>query len=75
LRVKCNEILQALSKESQEIREGESEQWETLIRWDSPPAGWTVLNTDGASKGNLGKAGGEGVLRGDKGGGFVALVS
>jgi len=31
------------------------------------PAGWKVLNTDGAAKGNPGIAGGGGVLRGDQG--------
>ena len=33
------------------------------IRWNLPPVGWHKLNTDGASIGNPGKAGGGGVIR------------
>ena len=33
------------------------------ISWNRPPTGWCKLNTDEASLGNPGKAGGEGVIR------------
>jgi len=39
---------------------------ERFIRWDPPPEGWVLLNTDGASKGNPGVVVG-GVIRGDRG--------
>ena len=38
-----------------------------LVSWTTPHKGWVVFNTDGASKGNPGSAGGGGVLRGDRG--------
>ena len=34
--------------------------------WEAPPPSWATLNTDGASKGNPGPAGG-GVIRGHRG--------
>ncbi|KAJ8436976.1 hypothetical protein Cgig2_012263 [Carnegiea gigantea] len=36
------------------------------ITWQAPPMGWVTVNTDGASKGNPGHAGGGGVIRGDR---------
>nr|GEU97029.1 polynucleotidyl transferase, ribonuclease H-like superfamily protein [Tanacetum cinerariifolium] len=36
---------------------------EFLISWVAPPVSWVVLNTDGASRGNPGDAGGGGILR------------
>ena len=33
------------------------------VRWNKPPIGWFKLNTDGASMGNPGKAGGGGLIR------------
>ena len=67
MRHKCKEILQALGRESQADGDSPPKRREVLIHWDPPPAGWMVLNTDGASKGNSGVAGDGGVLRGDKG--------
>ena len=67
MQVRCNDILQALRAEVQVDGHGCPSRRETLIRWQSPPAGWKVLNTDGASKGNPGIAGGGGVIRGDLG--------
>lgn len=36
---------------------------EVLIQWQAPPIDWATLNTDGASKGTPGPAGGGGVIR------------
>ena len=40
------------------------------VRWEKPCTGWLKLNTDGASMGNTGLAGGGGLLR-DKNGSWV----
>lgn len=40
---------------------------EVFIRWRYPGIGWVRLNTDGASKGNPGKAGAGGLIRGHRG--------
>ncbi|XP_074290582.1 uncharacterized protein LOC141617299 [Silene latifolia] len=42
-------------------------QKERFIRWNAPPHGWLLLNTDGASKGNPGPAGGGGIIRDETG--------
>ena len=67
LQVRCKDILQVLNQDAQADGHGCPSRRETLIHWQSPPAGWKVLNTDGASKGNPGTAGGGGVIRGDRG--------
>lgn len=40
---------------------------ERLIRWDPPPEGWILLNTDRASKGNPRVIADGGIIRGDRG--------
>jgi len=50
---------------------------EKLVKWEPPPLRWTLLNADGASKGNPGMAPGGGVPCGDKGEwihGFVKIM-
>nr|POF27508.1 putative ribonuclease h protein [Quercus suber] len=37
------------------------------VRWNKPPEGWFKLNTDGASCGNPGKAGGGGIIKNSHG--------
>ncbi|KAL2927300.1 hypothetical protein RDABS01_001729 [Bienertia sinuspersici] len=46
----------------------------TLIHWIAPPSQWYALNTDGASKGTPGPAGGGGIIR-DATGGFVCAFA
>jgi len=67
LRTKCQEIVRTICTDLREGDVGVSERQEVVIQWMPPPPGWILLNTDGASKGNPGKAGGGGVLRDDKG--------
>ena len=47
---------------------------ERFIRWNYPPEGWVRLNTDGAAKGNPGKAGAGGIIRGSRGELFEAFA-
>nr|POE86012.1 putative ribonuclease h protein [Quercus suber] len=39
----------------------------SMVWWNKPPEGWFKLNTDGASYGNPGKAGGGGIIRNSHG--------
>lgn len=48
---------------------------EQFIRWSYPREGWVCLNTDGAAKGNPGRAGACGLIRGHKGELFEMFAS
>jgi len=45
----------------------EKSQYEVSVSWEFPPEGWIALNIIGASWGNPGPTGGDGVLRGSRG--------
>ena len=38
-----------------------------MVKWEAPPRGWRMLNTDGAARGTMGLAGAGGVLRDETG--------
>ena len=44
------------------------------MKWSKPPEGWYKLNSDGASCGNPGKAGGGGLIRDCNGSWFKGFV-
>ena len=44
-----------------------SNQRQIAVSWRFPPPTWFKLNSDDSSLGNLGKAGGEGLIQNDKG--------
>ncbi|GJX33253.1 non-LTR retroelement reverse transcriptase [Tanacetum coccineum] len=44
-----------------------NEKREVFVRWVASSLDWVLLNTDGASRGNLGEAGGGGILRDSRG--------
>ena len=62
-----DEVIHALARdEAYEAAQVRQESVE-LVRWETLPRGWVVLNTDGAAKGNPGPAAKGGVIRGDRG--------
>lgn len=66
LRTQIASTWQALGQDTTDIhRNGPSR--EVFIRWISPISPWVTLNTDGASKGTTGLAGGGGLLQGSRG--------
>ncbi|KAL0337501.1 UNVERIFIED_CONTAM: hypothetical protein Scaly_2025200 [Sesamum calycinum] len=46
-----------------------------LVKWQKPQVGWIKLNTDSASKGNLGPSGVGGIARMKKGGSFLPFLN
>ena len=61
------DVLYALRLEPGSLIQRPSGSQELLVHWEAPLAGWLLLNTDGASKGNPGVAATGGVIRGDRG--------
>ncbi|PWA45031.1 hypothetical protein CTI12_AA521190 [Artemisia annua] len=64
---KLKEIQNALVRDKLKNQSTHKEKTEVLIRWVAPPVSWVLLNTDGASRGNPGEAGGGGILRDSRG--------
>ena len=74
LLTKFEEVLAALNDEPRETERPECTRTELSMRWESPPDGWVLMNTDGAAKGNPGPAACGGILRNGRGewiGGFI----
>ncbi|GJS86227.1 LURP1-like domain-containing protein [Tanacetum coccineum] len=67
LHTKLKEMSDALLKDDMRKQGCYKIRKEVFIGWITPPDGWVMLNTDGASRGNLGDAGGGGILRDDRG--------
>ncbi|PWA90722.1 non-LTR retroelement reverse transcriptase [Artemisia annua] len=57
----------ALVRDNLKNQSTHKEKTEVLIRWVAPPVNWVLLNTDGASRGNPGEAGGGGILQDSQG--------
>lgn len=66
LLTKSEEVIQALGKEDPHNEVRHIPHLEELVRWELPPKGWVIFDTDCAAKGNPGAACAGGVLRGDK---------
>lgn len=64
---RIKQIKEAFYHELQQAVGHRSSRQEVFIRWKYPGLGWVRLNTDGASKGNPGKAGAGGLIRGHRG--------
>ncbi|GLJ45907.1 hypothetical protein SUGI_0966430 [Cryptomeria japonica] len=60
-------------KELIEVRIADKAKNRKMVKWLAPKKNWTKLNFDGASRGNLGKAG-YGVVIRDENGSFIQVV-
>jgi len=64
---KFQEILCVLDKEADLTHTKHTGSTTQVVKWEPPPRGWRMLNTDGAARGTLGLAGAGGVLRDEAG--------
>lgn len=60
-------IQQAMKKEDLLLSKRKRCMEEILVRWSFPREGWVMLNTDGDAKGNPGRGGCGGLIRGHRG--------
>ena len=64
---RLKDVREACSREKGPVGSDGPRREEMYVRWRYPSIGWVRLNTDGASKGNPGKAGAGGIIRGHRG--------
>lgn len=67
LRAKIDEVWRASHGDGTAATLQTGPKTEVLISWKSPPHNWFCLNTNGASKGAPGLAGGGGIIRDSRG--------
>ena len=73
LTAQFREIIRVLSLDRSRIEHPQAKLLGGHIKWELPPEGWVILKKDGAAKGNPGRAGAGGVIRGDRGNWIVGF--
>jgi len=71
---KFEEVMSSLAQLGNGTARTQGPQLSIMVSWSAPPPGWVLVNTDGASKGNPGPAGGSGVIRGERGEWIVGFM-